>query len=452
MKKILKNRIFAILIIGLFFVPFKSSAGLFKASEFALDNGLRVVVVENHKAPLIKHMLWYLAGAADEKRGKGGSAHLLEHLMFRGSKNVKDGKFDQFMTENGAESNAFTSYDMTVYHQFADISRLEALMALEADRMQNLQFSNEAFKAEQKIVFQERKQVVENNPAAPFYERLNLLLWGNLPYGHPVTGLSDEIMDLSAEDVYHFYNAHYAPNNAILILAGDINPTVAKELAEKYYGKIPPKNIQSKNREAINTLFKEKLEMKLPLVTTPKLVYKYVLPSNERLSTNMYAYVLLAEYLGEGKTSALYRELVVNAKLASSVSVSFDYFSKSNDVFSISVIPNSDVALINVNVALRLAMSQAIKELNAEKLEKLKTKMVADLVFANDNPEDAAYWLGTMLAYGFSLEQAQNYAENIKAVSLDEIAAAAQEILLKSSLIEGVLLPENEKMGDKKRD
>lgn len=377
---------------------------------------------------------------------------MLEHLMFRGSKNVKDGKFDQFMTENGAESNAFTSHDMTVYHQFADISRLEALMALEADRMQNLKFSDKAFKAEQKIVFQERKQVVENNPAAPFYERLNLMLWGNLPYGHPVTGLSEEIMELSADDVYRFYDEHYAPNNAILVLAGDIEPAIARKLAEKYYGSIPPKIIRPKNRDTVNAFFKEKLEMKLPLVTTPKLVYKYILPSSGNLNTNMYAYMLLAEYLGGGKTSALYRELVVNGKLASSVSVSFDYFSKSNDVFSINVIPNSDVALINVNVAVRLAMSQAIKELNLEELEKLKTKMVSDLVFANDNPEDAAYWLGTMLAYGFSLEQAQNYAENIKAVSLEEISAAAQDVLLKSSLVEGVLLPENKKKGDKNSD
>lgn len=452
MMNILKNRIFAIFVIGVLLIPLKGAASLFKASEFVLDNGLRVVVVENHKAPLIKHMLWYLSGAADEKRGKGGSAHLLEHLMFRGSKNVKDGKFDQFMTENGAESNAFTSYDMTVYHQFADISRLEALMALEADRMQNLKFSDKAFKAEQKIVFQERKQVVENNPAAPFYERLNLMLWGNLPYGHPVTGLSEEIMELSADDVYRFYDEHYAPNNAILVLAGDIEPAIAKKLAEKYYGSIPPKIIRPKNRDTVNAFFKEKLEMKLPLVTTPKLVYKYILPSSSNLNTNMYAYMLLAEYLGGGKTSALYRELVVNGKLASSVSASFDYFSKSNDVFSINVIPNSDVALINVNVAVRLAMSQAIKELNLEELEKLKTKMVSDLVFANDNPEDAAYWLGTMLAYGFSLEQAQNYAENIKAVSLEEISAAAQDVLLKSSLVEGVLLPENKKKGDKNSD
>ena len=452
MMKILKNRISVILAIGLLFIPLKGKAGLFNASEFVLNNGLRVVVVENHKAPLIKHMMWYLAGAADEKRGKGGSAHLLEHLMFRGSKNVKDGKFDQFMTENGAESNAFTSHDMTVYHQFADISRLEALMALEADRMQNLKFSDKAFKAEQKIVFQERKQVVENNPAAPFYERLNLMLWGNLPYGHPVTGLSEEIMELSADDVYRFYDEHYAPNNAILVLVGDIEPAIAKKLAEKYYGSIPPKIIRPKNRDTVNAFFKEKLEMKLPLVTTPKLVYKYILPSSGNLNTNMYAYMLLAEYLGGGKTSALYRELVVNGKLASSVSASFDYFSKSNDVFSINVIPNSDVALINVNVAVRLAMSQAIKELNLEELEKLKTKMVSDLVFANDNPEDAAYWLGTMLAYGFSLEQAQNYAKNIKAVSLEEISAAAQDVLLKSSLVEGVLLPENKKKGDKNSD
>ena len=193
----------------LLLLPLTAAADLFKADEFTLDNGLRVVVVENHKAPLIKHMVWYNAGAVDEVKGKGGSAHLLEHLMFRGTKKVKGDEFNQIMHENGADSNAFTSQDMTVYHQFADISKLEALMALEADRMQNLNFDKDAFEAERKIVYQERKQVIENNPAAPFAERLSLLLWGNSAYGRPVSGLANEIMDLNSQDIRDFYQRYF---------------------------------------------------------------------------------------------------------------------------------------------------------------------------------------------------------------------------------------------------
>lgn len=439
------SKLYKILVLGLLLFPISGKAKLFKAEEFALDNGLRVVVIENHKAPLIKQMVWYLAGSADEKRGKGGSAHLLEHLMFRGTQKLEDGRFNQIMDENGADGNAFTSYDVTAYHQFADVSRLEVLMALEADRMQNLNFSDEAFKAEQKIVFQERKQVVENNPAAPFAERLNLLLWGNLPYGHPVTGLVDEIMNLSADDVRDFYHRYYAPNNAILVLAGDIDVSTAKILAEKYYGKIPAREITKTPKDTISGYFRDKIVMKLPQITVPKQVYKYVLPNKDGLSADLYAYVLLAEYLGGGHNSVLYKELVTNAGLLTSVSASFDYFYNSNSIFSIAVQPSNDKSLIEVDVAVRLTATQAVKDLSAEKLEKLKKRLLAGLVFSNDNPEDAAYWLGSMLAYGFSLEEAQSFAENIQAVTLDDMFAAAKEVLLKSPSIEGVLLPENKK-------
>src|SRR5574344_2001722 len=199
MKKMMNN-LKKNLALAVCLLPFKTQADLFKAEEFFLYNGMQVVVVENHKSPIIKHMVWYKTGAIDEEYGKGGSAHFLEHLMFRGTKGVEDGQFNRIMHENGADSNAFTSYDMTTYHQFADISRLEVLMALEADRMQNLNFDENAFGKEKKVIYQERKQVVENNPASVFNERFNLMLWGNLPYGHPITGLADEILALTYQD------------------------------------------------------------------------------------------------------------------------------------------------------------------------------------------------------------------------------------------------------------
>ncbi len=446
------NKNFAVLLAGLLLLPQIAAAKLFKAEEFMLDNGLRVVVIENHKAPLIKHMMWYNAGSVDEKYGRGGSAHLLEHLMFRGTKLVKDGEYNRIMHENGADSNAFTSYDMTVYHQFADISRLEALMALEADRMQNLNFDKEAFETEQKIVYQERKQVVENNPAAPFNERMNLLLWGNSPYGHPVTGLSDEIMALTADDVRDFYKSYYAPNNAVLVLAGDIDAAAAKKLAQKYYGKIPEKEVIKQETASENQQFKEHLQMNLPQINTPKLVYKYLLPDSGGLKGSIYDYIVLAEYLGGGQTSALYRELVDIRKIAVGVSASYSFNASANSVFTVSAIPAPEVSQLSLKMALREARAQALQNLTPEKLNKVKKKMAADLVFANDNPEDAAYWLGYMLINGFSLEEAQNYADNIKAVTADGVLQAAKEVFLHSSEAEGELLPQAAAKGDKQDD
>ncbi len=447
------NKFYQILVAAALLLPLNAGAKeLFKAEEFSLENGLRVVVIENHKAPLIKHMIWYNAGAVDEKYGKGGSAHLLEHLMFRGTKKVKDGEFNSVMHENGVDSNAFTSYDMTVYHEFADVSRLEALMALEADRMQNLNFDEKAFAAEQKIVFQERKQVVENNPSAPFGERLNILLWGNSPYGHPVTGLADEIMSLTAEDVRDFYQSYYAPNNAVLVMAGDINVPTAKKLAEKYYGKIPAREIIKQKIAAENVKFNERLKMKLPQITTPKLVYKYLLPDTETLNDKIYDYMVLAEYLGGGQTSVLYRELVENQRIAVGVSADYSFNASANSVFSLSAIPASQTTMLALKIAMREARAEALQNLTVEKLEKVKKKMVADLVFANDNPEDAAYWLGYMLTNGFSLAEALNYADKINAVTMDGVLQAAKEVFLNSSEVEGELFPLTAAAGEKQDD
>ena len=171
-----------------------NAKGLFDAEEFYLANGMRVIVVPNHRVPVVKHMVWYKNGASDENIGKGGTAHLLEHLMFRGTKDVSGQKFNILMEENGAESNAFTGQDMTAYHQFLDVSRLELAMLLEADRMANLQFDKDAFIAERDIVFQERKQRVDNNPVGKFREILNRILWQQHPYSHPITGTDKEIL------------------------------------------------------------------------------------------------------------------------------------------------------------------------------------------------------------------------------------------------------------------
>ena len=232
------KRLIAFIGFILSFVPNAVRADSFDIQDFYLKNGLQVVVLENHKAPIVKQMLFYKVGAADEKKGKGGIAHLLEHLMFRGTTKVKSTDFNKLSEKNGVESNAFTSQDVTAYHQLADISKLELLMLLEADRMQNLKLNEDDFVTERDIVFQERKQRVDNNPSAKFFEMVNNVLWQEHPYANPVTGYDDEIMGLSKDDALDFYNNFYVPNNALLVLAGDIDVITAKKLAEKYYGKL----------------------------------------------------------------------------------------------------------------------------------------------------------------------------------------------------------------------
>lgn len=432
------------LFLSLLFFYKTANAELFKAEEFFLNNGLRVAVIENHKAPLIKQMVWYNVGAIDDGLGKGGRAHFLEHLMFRGTDKIADGEFNNLMENNGVSDNAFTGYEVTAYHEFADISKLELLMALEADRMNGLNFDEKAFEVEKNVVIQERKQVVENNPSSEFYERLRLITWGNLPFGRPVTGLTEEIEALSYDDVKEFYKKHYKPNNAILVLAGDIDVAAAKTLAQKYFGNIQGSPSEKRNVPVLKEKFNERLEMSLPHIQTPKITKQYVLPPFAELKGFVYDYDALAQYLGEGRTSALYRELVVEQKKALSVSADFTFVSRANAIFSISMVPAEGVSIEEAETSLNEALNKALKNLNERKIASVKKKMLADLVYVRDNPATSANTIGYLLTTGFSLDFIQNYETDVAKVSLAGVKNAYAEVFGNSALVTGVLLPESE--------
>lgn len=438
------NKLKYCLCLGCWLLAMPAEAALLKAAEFKLANGMTVAVIENHKAPLVQHMVWYKTGSVDEPQGKGGLAHLLEHLMFRGTQKVNDGEFNRILHENGAESNAFTTHDMTAYHQFADISKLEALMALEADRMRNLTLTPEVFNAEQKIVYEERQQRVENNPAGQFNERFMTLLHGRSPYGHPVTGLNEEIKSLTLDDVKNFYQKYYAPNNAVLVLSGDIDTPTAKKLAQKYYGDIPAQESERVEPLVENAVFRETLTMALPEIQTIKIVQKYKLPHHKKLGAAVYDFLVLAEYLGGGETAALYKDLVREQEKAVSVSADFAYATRGSSILSIAMLPasKSDYVAGVYERLLNQAIKRAMEKLTAEKLAKVKRKMLADMVYVNDNPKDAAYWVGMLLANDMSLADAQNYEQGIKNVSLESVRRAFRQ-LRQAPMVEGTLLPQS---------
>lgn len=423
---------------------FPASAKLFDISEYTLSNGARLLVVENHKAPIVKHMVWYRVGAVDEKPGKGGAAHLLEHLMFRGTEKVPGSEFNRLMQINGADSNAFTSLDYTAYHQSLDVSRLELAMALEADRMANLDFSDEAFAAERDIVYQERKQVVENQPLSAFAENMRRNLWQTHPYARPVTGTEEEILSLTGEDVMDVYRRYYVPNNAVIVISGDIEPQTAYRLAEKYYGKVPAgEEIGEKSFPAVNPTTRTRLEMKLPRVELPRIVRRYVADSYNTGPENIYAATVLATYLGEGDTSELYKELVVKRKVALAAAASYDYASRSYGTFSLSAVPAAGVSPGELQKTLDRVVNDAVSSLTDEKLEKVKNKMLAGLVYLRDNPNDAAYIVGSLYTVGMTREDIENYADNIRAVDVAAVKKAAEKILKRSAFAEGAVEPLN---------
>lgn len=419
-----------------------TQAQLFNGEEFKLDNGMRVVVVPNHKAPIIKHMVWYKVGSVDEVSGKGGLAHLLEHLMFRGTTKIKGSEFNKIMEENGAESNAFTTADFTVYHQTADISRLELLMFLEADRMENLQISDDDFVRERDIVFQERKQRIDNNPQGFSGEEIDRILWQNHSYGRPVIGTNEDIFNLTKKDAEDFYRQYYAPDNAVLILAGDIEPQIAKKLAEKYYGKINKKaQIKSENFAKLKNNIKNHINMELPEIKSERLLISTAAPSYNVNPKDVDALNVLAEYMGGDETAKLYKKLVLEQGVAIAVGTSYYPYARSYGEFNIGATPQKGEDLNDLLLKVRQAWDEALSELNEENLAAVKQKMVAGLIYLRDNPETAAMITGKMAGIGLDLSTIERQAELINNVSIEDVRRAAKH-LYSAPQIEALIRPE----------
>lgn len=505
------------IVFALIFCSFDVNAKLFEIEEFYLNNGLHVVVIPNHKAPIVKQMIWYKAGSIDEDSGKGGIAHLLEHLMFRGTKKVKGSTFNDIIAANGGYSNAFTSHDFTVYHEFLDISRLEAAMALEADRMVNLDISDDAFLGERQIVYQERQERIADNPPAIFGETLNRVLWQDNPYSRPVSGTEEEIKNLRREDAVTFYNRHYGPDNAVLVLAGDIDGAVARQLAEKYFGSIAPrkksflKNIKAvpqklknlvradttgtgekKEAAANNRDFEKNQEADQPVtvkaeradksqtepsamfetvpskklfsapqslarhqyrvdsavskVQATRLIQQYVVPSLKDDVKTAYALMVFSKYLGEGDNSFLNQQLVLSGKAAAAGS-SYDGLSRGPATFMVMAVLLPETNIAKMEILLEQKIKQALNSLTEEMLEQEKRKMLAGLVYIQDNPEDAAMLAGNMAALGLKASEINQYEEYLRQVRLDDVKNAVTQMLNNASSITGILRPYDEKKG-----
>ncbi len=422
-------------------LPCGTRAETFKTREFKLNNGLEVVVIENHKAPIVQQMVFYKVGAVDEAMGKGGIAHLLEHLMFRGTKRVEGQQFNRIMEENGAESNAFTAQDVTAYHQFVDISRLELAMFLEADRMRGLQISEKDFAIERDIVYQERKQRVDNNPAARFYEKVRKALWQEHPYGNPVTGQDSEILALTKDDAVKFYRRYYAPNNAVLVLAGDIDEVTAKKLAEKYYGDLSSSDMKATEFTTLPKSYKARIEMSLPEVRLGRLVKMFAVPSFKQDEKKAYIYEVLVEYLSGDENAPLYQQLVIKNRKALAVEASYNGVARSYGSFVLSAVPTAEPDA-GFEKAIERAWVNALRYLTEEKLVKVKQKILADLVYLQDNPADLAQMVGYMAATGMGTDMLQNYAAEIENVSLQDVKNIANELWQKAPQVTGVLFAE----------
>lgn len=420
----------------------QACAGLNNASAFYLDNGMQVVVIPNHKAPLVWHGVMYRAGSVNDEFGKGGTAHLLEHLMFRGTKRIKSGRFNDFIEDNGGESNAQTSFNYTLYYQLVSLQSLEMAMYLEADRMTGLQLTDENFAKERDIVFQERKQRLNDSNGAFFEEDYDRLLWRGSPYGRPVGGTDDDINSLTKADVQKFYDRCYAPDNAVLILAGDIDEPTAKELAQKYYGNIKkrgaPMKVATPATNTQDSSFDLKVEGKD--LYYGRLIAKTKLPSLSTDKHLLHSWLLFADYFGDGRNSELDRLLLDKYHMTVSAYAGVSVLGKDANVFYLYSRFTDAAQAPKVAKIFKEAVAGAAKNLTAKRLQELKEQNIAVQVYLNDNPQQvgafAAYWLSA----GYTLADLQHFEDNIRQVSLQDMRRVAQT-LAQSTFNWGTLLP-----------
>mgnify|MGYP003669326622 CR=1 FL=1 len=435
----------AAFVFSLLVLPQPLAAKIFDPTVYQLDNGMEVVVVKNSRAPIVMHMVWYKVGAADEEPGKSGVAHFLEHLMFKGTKTAKNGEFSQVIARNGGQENAFTSRDYTGYYQLVAKDRLETMMRYEADRMANLVLTDAVALPERDVILEERRSRIDNNPSAQLDEMRNAALYLNHPYGRPVIGWEQEAKKMTTQDALAFYDRWYAPNNAVLVVSGDVEPEEVLALAKKYYGVIPAKAVPPRQRvREPRQWAPRRVEMVDPRAGQPWLSISYLAPNYKPNGAGAprraaYALQVLQELLS-GSTGRLYRALAIEQGLAASAGAGYGANSLDPSSFSLSASPLPDSSLEQVEAALRAEVARLLAEgVSGSELAKAKTRLVDSAAFARDEVAAAAQVIGGSLAIGLSSDELEAWPDEIEKVTAEEILAAAREVFQDQNSVTAVM-------------
>jgi zinc protease len=425
-------------------VPPGARAQVFNPETFTLPNGLLVVAIPNHRAPIVTQMVWYRIGAADEVPGKSGIAHFLEHLMFKGTKAVPAGEFSKIVARNGGRDNAFTSYDYTAYFQNIARDRLELVMKLESDRMAHLTLTDKVVLPERDVILEERRSRIDNNPSSRLREQMQAALYLNAPYHRPTIGWEHEMAGLTTKDAIDWYRRYYAPNNAVLIVAGDITMAELKPLAEKYYGPIPARPVPPRVRtQEPPPEVARRVELKDARVRQTTLSRIYLAPSYVT-GEKQYADALqvLAEVFGGGVTSRLHKALVLDKPLATSAGAYYDPDAIGLTQFGVSAALRPDAKLEDLEPALDAEIKRILDGgVTADEVERAKTRLRAAVVYARDSLQTGARAIGEALTTGTSIEQVETWPSRIAAVTPEEVTAAARLVFREEGSVTGVLLP-----------
>lgn len=425
-----------------------ASDKIYNAQSITIPNAMQVVVVENHRTPAVTHMVWYRIGGADEVAGESGLAHYLEHLMFKGSDLVDSGEFSKKVKSWGGNDNAFTSWDFTAYFQTVPKDRLEAVMLMESDRMKNLSFDDAEALTERDVVLEERKQRTDSNPRAQLNEAMRAALFVNHPYGRPIIGWDQELQKLSPEGARAFYKKYYAPKNAILVVSGDVDAKDVFELAATTYGKIENGDAMSRPAwpQVPNVYGQTTVTHTHESIRQPIYQKIFRVPGMGTDYDKSLGFAVAENIIG-GNTGRLYQSLVVDQRLASSVSFRYGGVSIDDSTISIGAAPLEGVSLGDIDAAIASVLNDvADNGVTDDEVQKAISQMQDESVYERDSLTGPAMMIGYQLVSGIELDKVESWANDLSQVGVDDIQAAVRDYLIPSAqsyhAVTGHLLPE----------
>lgn len=412
--------------------------------EYKLKNGLQLFVKEDHRAPIVVSQVWYKVGSSYETRGVTGISHVMEHMMFKGTKKHGVGEFSKIVASNGGVFNAFTSDDFTGYYQIFETDKLKVSFDLESDRMRNLTLDPNEFKKEVQVVMEERRMRTDDNPHALTYERFKSVAHVANPYHHPVIGWMDDLENLTVDDVRAWYNIWYAPNNASIVVVGDVEPEKVYALAKQYFGHLKPKNLPPrKPLRSLKPLGPRSIVVKVP-AKLPWMIMGYNTPSllTAKEKWEPYALEVLSAVLDSGESARLPKELVRGKQIASGASAGYSPFSMYDTLMTISGTPTENNSIDDLKNAFEGEIVRLQTELiTKEELNRVKAQVIASRVFDKDSMENQAMEIGSLESIGLSWRTAEDYVKNINLVTPEQVQAVAKKYLNEDHLTLAVLDP-----------
>ncbi len=447
----IKQSLYRFLLINLIFIGLGFSKGYAQPFDTALnlhekhlDNGMRIIVLVDDRAPVAVSQIWYKVGSSYEHGGITGVSHILEHMMFKGTKEHPTGTFETIMSDNGARNNAFTSRDYTAYYEVMAADRIEVSLKIEADRMRNLILDQDQFEKELEVVKEERRLRTDDNPIALTYEHFNAVAFMNSPYSFPVIGWRTDLDNMQLKDLQDWYEKWYAPNNATLVVVGDVEPQQIFQWSERYFASIQASKItKPKPRAEVQQLGVRNLVVNIP-AEVPYILMGYKVPGflQAKEAWEPYALVVLASILDGGSSARFARDLVRGEALALTASAHYNGYGRLSDLFTLSGVPNQGISI----EALKKAFLKQVQQLKDKKvtegeLKRVKASVIASEIYERDSIENMATIIGSVLTVGMSLEMINDYAPSILDVTPEQVQKVAKKYLIDDQLTVAELVP-----------